>query len=365
MAAPGPGRGLPMSRPKWMEEAEASAREKAKRAGREDAEAPLVGPLAVIDAPPGGGSGGGAGPVVWAGTGNGRVAVRLGALGGRGGDQHVLAPVGAAPGEISGSCCRVQGPGVSGGIAGGAVFAQLHAHDGSGQRIYDGSANVSCRAFLATGPPGGAPAGPPVVATVKDNEDGTYMLTYSVKAAGEYRVHVEVNGDALPGSPFPVMFREPPAIARPADHVPPANKAVLERAAAAAAKVAEGLADQVGIKSSPPDQPPAQGASPDLKAGAPGVVDRVKLQELATRIDEKAKEAAAARAAANINSRLEAEERDSERRHERDEREHRQNDRQLMREHDGRRSDSHGNRRADGEGGPHYRRSRSRSPRRG
>ena len=215
---------------------------------------------------------------------------------------------------------------------------------------------MSCRAFLATGPPGGAPAGPPVVATVKDNEDGTYMLTYAVKAAGEYRVHIEVNGDALPGSPFLVMFREPPAVARPAGPVPHANKVVLEKAAAAAAKVAEGLADQGGVVSAPPDQLPAQGASPDLKAGAPGVVDRAKLQELATRIDEKAKEAAAARAAANINSRLEAEDRDSERRHERGEREYRR---------DGGRNDGHENRRGGREGGSHYRRSRSRSPRRG
>ena len=61
MAAPGPGRGVAMSRPKWMEEAEATAREKARRAGREDAEAPLAGPLALIDGPPGGGGGGGGG----------------------------------------------------------------------------------------------------------------------------------------------------------------------------------------------------------------------------------------------------------------------------------------------------------------
>ena len=339
MAAPGPGRGVAMSRPKWMEEAETAAREKARRAGREDAEAPLAGPLALIDGPSGG-PGGGAGPVVWAGTGKGRVAVRLGALGGRGGEQKVLTAVGAPPGEISAGHCRVQGPAISGGMAGGPVLAQLTAHDGSGRRIYEGGANVRCRVFPATGPPGGPPAAPPVEAEVTDKEDGCYMLQFTVVAGGDYRVHVEVNGDALPGSPYQATFKGMPVVARPSEPKADVDNPVLKLAAEAAGKVSQALAAKPPPNAGgaggpgtaqterkmPPHMAPMQGAHPPPGMPRPGgagptagVPNLANLQAIAARIDAEAKEAAAARAAASINSRLASEDRgrDRERRQER------------------------------------------------
>ena len=372
-----------MSRPKWMEEAEATAREKARRAGREDAEAPLAGPLALIDGPHGGGGGGGAGPVVWAGTGKGRVAVRLGALGGRGGEQKVLAAVGAPPGEVSAGHCRVQGPAISGGVAGGPVMAMLTAHDGSGRRIYEGGANVRCRVFPASGPPGGPPAAPPVEAAVTDKDDGSYMLTYSVVAGGDYRVHVEVNGDALPGSPYQVSFKGAPEVARPPDPKADADNPVLKLAAEAAGRGSQALAAKPpGSAQTEPRMPPhiasMQGARPPSGMARPGgasptagVPNLAKLQAIAARIDAEAKEAAAARAAANINSRLAAEDRGRvrERRYERNvsdrgwERDGRRGDHRSGYDRD--RREIYGDwERERVHGSERHRRSRSRSPRR-
>ena len=392
MAAPGPGRGVAMSRPKWMEEAEATAREKARRAGREDAEAPLAGPLALIDGPPGGGGRGGAGPVVWAGTGKGRVAVRLGALGGRGGEQKVLAAVGAPPGEVCAGHCRVHGSAISGGVAGGPVLAMLTAHDGSGRRIYEGGANVRCRVFAASGPPGGPPAAPPVEAAVTDKDDGSYMLTYTVVAGGDYRVHVEVNGDALPGSPYQASFKGVPEVARAPDSKADADNPVLKLAAEAAGRVSQALAAKppltaggVGGPGSsqteqrmPPHMAPVQGTRPSSGMAHPGgasptagVPNLAKIQAIAARIDAQAKEAAAARAAANINSRLAAEDRgrDRERRYDRNvkdrgwERDARRGDHRSSYDRD--RREIYGDwERERVHGSERHCRSRSRSPRR-
>ena len=90
------------------------------------------------------------------------------------------------PGPISAEHCTLGGPGYTGGAAKSTVSFFVTAKDERGTRIREGGAYV-----VATIQPGNAAraAGADTVhAEVKDSGDGTYVVTYSVAARGDYEV---------------------------------------------------------------------------------------------------------------------------------------------------------------------------------
>lgn len=97
--------------------------------------------------------------------------------------------------------CTAAGAGVAGGSAGSPCTFMLTTKDSDGRKIPNGGAQVKVKVT-----PGVGVGGSDIDGIVKDQGDGTYTVTYVVPKRGNYMVHVECNGKAVMGSPFPVFF---------------------------------------------------------------------------------------------------------------------------------------------------------------
>ncbi|XP_057546721.1 uncharacterized protein LOC130825486 [Amaranthus tricolor] len=104
-------------------------------------------------------------------------------------------------GPIDPAKCTAAGPGVSGGSACAPCTFVLSAKDSDGRKIPNGGAQVKVKVT-----PGVGVGGSDIDGMVKDQGDGTYTVTYVVPKRGNYMIHVECNGKAIMGSPFPVFF---------------------------------------------------------------------------------------------------------------------------------------------------------------
>ncbi|KAI7837107.1 hypothetical protein COHA_009055 [Chlorella ohadii] len=108
-------------------------------------------------------------------------------------------------GPLDPARCRVHGPGFSGGAAGQPVKLTLTARDANGKRIREGGAMV----LVMVEPPRtpGVEEEPDAIeAEVTDHGDGTYTAVYTVPSKGNYQLHIEVDGDPVGDSPYPVFF---------------------------------------------------------------------------------------------------------------------------------------------------------------
>lgn len=116
----------------------------------------------------------------------------------------------APPGPPDAARCRAHGPGFSGAAAGAPVSLTITCRDATGKRVREGGAFILVM-VEPTVPPGTA-AGEepePIQAEVKDHGNGTYTASYEVPSKGNYQLHIEVNGEPLGGSPFPLFFSAP------------------------------------------------------------------------------------------------------------------------------------------------------------
>ncbi|PRW57698.1 RNA recognition motif-containing isoform 1 [Chlorella sorokiniana] len=148
-------------------------------------------------------------------------------------------------GPLDPARCRVHGPGFSGGAAGQPVKLTLTARDANGKRIREGGAMLLVMVEPPRAP--GQEEEPDAIeAEVTDHGDGTYSAVYTVPAKGNYQLHIEVDGEPVGDSPYPVFFS--------------AAKLVTESGATAAAGAAAA-----------PGQP-AQGAQPASGAQLPAPV---------------------------------------------------------------------------------------------
>jgi len=103
----------------------------------------------------------------------------------------VLAPIAPPPGPISPPNCKVSGPGRDKGTAGIPVMINLNTFDANDRRIYDGGARVKLKAIKKEGE---GTSGEIIEGTVRDNKDGTYLITYKVPDPG---VHLVCAASAL------------------------------------------------------------------------------------------------------------------------------------------------------------------------
>jgi hypothetical protein len=90
------------------------------------------------------------------------------------------------PGPICAEKCTLGGPGYVGGAAQSTVSFFVSAKDERGTRIREGGAYLV--ATITPGNAARAAGAEVVVASVKDNNDGTYTASYSVAARGDYEV---------------------------------------------------------------------------------------------------------------------------------------------------------------------------------
>lgn len=104
-------------------------------------------------------------------------------------------------GPVDPSKCLAAGPGIAGGTAGAPSTFTVVAKDSDGRKISLGGAHVKVKVSPGVGVGGADQEG-----IVKDQNDGTYAVTYAVPKRGNYMVHVECNGSPIMGSPFPVFF---------------------------------------------------------------------------------------------------------------------------------------------------------------
>lgn len=104
-------------------------------------------------------------------------------------------------GPVDPSTSTAAGTGVGGGVLSVAATIIVTAKDSDGRRIPHGGAQVRVRVA-----PGFGVAGGEIEATVMDQNDGTYVASYTVHHRGNYMVSVEVNGRHITGSPIPVFF---------------------------------------------------------------------------------------------------------------------------------------------------------------
>lgn len=109
------------------------------------------------------------------------------------------------PGPIDPERCTASGAGYSGGAAGEPARLVLLARDAAGRRVREGGAYVLVCVEAARA----GPDAEPIAAEVVDNGDGSYTATYTVPAKGSYELSVEVNGEPVGNSPFPVFFSAP------------------------------------------------------------------------------------------------------------------------------------------------------------
>ncbi|KAL5222729.1 hypothetical protein ABZP36_027442 [Zizania latifolia] len=107
----------------------------------------------------------------------------------------------APPGPVDPSKSSAAGPGIAGGSASAPATFTVVAKDRDSRRVPTGGARVRVRVSPAAGVGGNDLDG-----AVKDNDDGSYAVTYVVPKRGNYMVHVELDGSPVMGSPFPVFF---------------------------------------------------------------------------------------------------------------------------------------------------------------
>lgn len=106
------------------------------------------------------------------------------------------------PGPVDPERCTASGAAMSGGGAGVPLKLTVVTRDSAGLRIKDGGAYV----LVCIEPHPAPPGVEPIEATVVDNNDGTYTATYVVPTKGSYELSIEVNGEPIGGSPFPIFF---------------------------------------------------------------------------------------------------------------------------------------------------------------
>lgn len=123
------------------------------------------------------------------------------------------------------------GPGFNGGAAGEPVSLYLTLRDRHGRRAETGGEYVSVR-LTPAGPAGNDPKAV-IYAEVVDRGDGTYVATYAVPDKGSFRLNVELNGEPVNDSPFPIFF-SPPGTGVPAAAAAPTSTVLFGRAEGAA-----------------------------------------------------------------------------------------------------------------------------------
>ncbi|PIA35896.1 hypothetical protein AQUCO_03400053v1 [Aquilegia coerulea] len=104
-------------------------------------------------------------------------------------------------GPVDPSKCTAAGAGIAGGAAGAASTFVVVTKDFDGRKIPNGGALLKIKIS-----PGVGVGGSDLEGIVKDQGDGSYTVTYVVPKRGNYMVHVDCNGKAIMGSPFPVFF---------------------------------------------------------------------------------------------------------------------------------------------------------------
>ncbi|KAF5176104.1 RNA recognition motif (RRM)-containing protein [Thalictrum thalictroides] len=104
-------------------------------------------------------------------------------------------------GPVDPSKCTAAGAGIAGGAAGAASTFVVVTKDSDGRKIPNGGALLKIKIS-----PGVGVGGSDLEGIVKDQGDGSYTVTYVVPKRGNYMVHVDCNGKAIMGSPFPVFF---------------------------------------------------------------------------------------------------------------------------------------------------------------
>ncbi|KAI3997803.1 hypothetical protein MKX01_007690 [Papaver californicum] len=97
--------------------------------------------------------------------------------------------------------CTAAGAGIGGGAACVASTFVVVTKDSDGRKIPNGGAQLKVKVCPGVGVGGSDQEG-----IVKDQNDGSYTVTYVVPKRGNYMVHVECNGRPIMGSPFPVFF---------------------------------------------------------------------------------------------------------------------------------------------------------------
>jgi len=124
-------------------------------------------------------------------------------------DAQIDAEGSLPPGPIDPERCSASGPGFSGAAASSSVSLVLVAKDSAGRRIKEGGAYVLVyiepKAHLGSHATADDDT-EPIEAEVTDNKDGTYCARYQVPTKGNYELSIEVNGQPIGGSPFPVFF---------------------------------------------------------------------------------------------------------------------------------------------------------------
>ncbi|KAL6063572.1 hypothetical protein QOT17_011450 [Balamuthia mandrillaris] len=96
------------------------------------------------------------------------------------------------PGKTDPLTSSAHGPGTARAIAGLGAFFTVEARDSFHNQRHIGGDEVVA---LLNGPDN-------VLANVEDNNDGTYLVRYSITKAGQYVLRVTLNGFPLPSSPF-------------------------------------------------------------------------------------------------------------------------------------------------------------------
>merc|ERR1712174_12681 len=140
----------------------------------------------------------------------------------------ILAPIAAKAGPLSPQNCMIQPPGFGRTTAGMPFTVNLHCFDADQRRIYEGGSRVKVKA-LRQGNLGETTTTATASASaalgkgrrglidglVKDNGDGSYLLTLEVPEAGKYTVGVEVNSVHIKDSPFDLIAIAIPTVSAP------------------------------------------------------------------------------------------------------------------------------------------------------
>ncbi len=96
------------------------------------------------------------------------------------------------PRSVDPTMCKVSGPGLQEIGMGLVAWLTIKAYDDLGKFLGPGnyafSVKVSSLEFLQS---------PPVTATIRDNEDGTFSVSYEPRVHGKHQVTVLLNGNAL------------------------------------------------------------------------------------------------------------------------------------------------------------------------
>ncbi|KAF7847892.1 hypothetical protein BT93_L2478 [Corymbia citriodora subsp. variegata] len=104
-------------------------------------------------------------------------------------------------GPVDPTKCMAAGVGIAGGTACAPSSFMVVTKDADGRKVPYGGAQINVKVVPGVGVGGTEQEG-----IVKDMGDGTYTVTYVVPKRGNYMVHIECNGKAIMGSPFPVFF---------------------------------------------------------------------------------------------------------------------------------------------------------------